>query len=87
MKVKNLVIERRPSYDDNYPNMLVGQVQLEGEKGKMEVILSNGTLARIFALVKEDVRKTAEYNASQSNDAIEQAENEMPLLNGETIEV
>lgn len=80
MKVENLLIERKSSYDDNYPNMLVGLVQIQGEHGKMEVKLTNGVVAQIFALVKTDVQKVADYNASQATAAITEAENEMPLL-------
>ena len=80
MKVENLVIERRPSYDNDYPSLLVGLVQIQGLHGKMEVKLSNRTVSQIFSLIKSDVQKTAEYNASQVSDAIEEAENEMPML-------
>jgi hypothetical protein len=80
MKVVNLVIERKPSYDSDYPNMLVGIVQIQGEHGKMEVKLSNQIVSQIFALVKDDVQRVANYNASQATYAVEEAENEMPLL-------
>ena len=80
MKVENLNIERKPSYDDNYPNMLIGLVQIQGEHGKMEVKLANKTVSAIFALIKDDVQKTANYNASQVENAVENAENETPLL-------
>lgn len=84
MKVENLMIDRRPSYDDDYPNMLVGVVQIRGEHGKMEVKLSNKTVSQIFALIRSDVQKTADYNASQAGEAIEQAENEMPMLEAQS---
>ena len=77
MKVKNLVIER-PSYPDNAP--LEGQVQMGGLNGKMEVKLSPQTIASIFTQVKHDVEKTAEYNARQSGEAIDNAEGEAKLL-------
>ncbi len=80
MKVENLVIDRKPSYDNDYPNMLVGIVQIQGLHGKMEVKLSNKTVSQIFSLIKEDVQKTATYNANQVGDAIDEAENETPLL-------
>lgn len=80
MKVENLVIERKPAYDDAYPNMLVGLVQIQGEHGKMEVKLTNKIVAAIFALVKSDVQRTADYNAAQAGLAISEAENEMPLI-------
>jgi hypothetical protein len=80
MKVENLIIERRASYDQDYPNMLVGLVQMKGEHGKMEVKLSNLVVSRIFELIKADVQRVADYNASQSSHAIEEAENEAPAL-------
>ena len=80
MKIENLHIERRPSYDDDYPNMLAGVVQIQGEQGKMEVKLSNKVVSQIFGLIKDDVQRTADYNASQVSTAVENAENEAPLL-------
>ena len=80
MKVENLVIERKASYDNDYPNMLVGLVQIKGEHGKMEVRLSSCVVCKIFALIKEDVQKVADYNSSQASEAVSEAENETPLL-------
>ena len=76
MKIQNLLIERKPQYDTEYPNMLVGLVQLQGQNGKMEVKLSNSTLAEIFALIKQDVQRVAKTNASQVGHAIDEAVNE-----------
>ena len=53
MKVQNLVVERKSSYDDDYPSMLVGIVQIVGDNGKMEVKLSNSSVAKIFSIIKE----------------------------------
>lgn len=80
MKVVNLLIERKPSYDSDYPNLLVGIVQIQGEHGKMEVRLSSQIVSQIFALVKNDVQRVANYNASQAAHAVGEAENELPLL-------
>ena len=80
MKVRNLLIERRENYATEYPNQIVGLVQIEGEHGKMEVKLTNGAIAEIFALIKKDVQKVANYNASQAGDAITEAGAEMNLL-------
>jgi hypothetical protein len=77
MRVENLLIER-PSYPDNSP--LQGQVQMSGLNGKMEVKLAPQTIAAIFSLVRSDVEKTAEYNARQSGEAIDNAEGECKLL-------
>ena len=80
MKVRNLLIERRESYASEYPSQIVGLVQIEGEHGKMEVKLSNGAIVAIFALIKKDVQKVADYNASQAGDAIKEAGAEVNLL-------
>ena len=80
MKVINLHIEKKQSYDDKYPNEIVGLVQIEGEHGKMEVKLSSRVVADIFSLIKTNVQKVADYNASQVSDAVENAQNDMVLL-------
>lgn len=80
VKVENLVIERKPSYDADYPSMLVGLVQIKGEHGKIEVRLSSATVSAIFSLIKTDVQRVANYNASQVEHAVAEAESEMPLL-------
>lgn len=79
MKVENLLIERKPTYSDTI-NPLEGIVQIQGEHGKMEVKLSSAIIAHIFKLVKDDVQRVADYNASQSGQAIEEAQGEMKLL-------
>ena len=85
MKVKNLSIERKESYDSDYPSQLVGLVQIQGEHGKMEVKLSNSVISKIFALIKDDVQRVADYNASQSGHAIEEAEGEVKLIEQEPV--
>ena len=80
MKVENVVIERKPNYDEDYPNMLVGLVQIKGEHGKMEVKLSNQVVSDILNLIKADVQRVANYNASQAEHAVSEAANEKPLL-------
>lgn len=80
MKIKNLRIERKESYDPDYPNQLVGLVQIAGEHGKMEVKLSSACVADIFALIKSDVVRVSKYNAEQSGQAVDEAEGELKLL-------
>ena len=80
MKVERLLIEKKPSYDDNYPNMLCGLVQLLGEHGKQEIKLSSSVVSAIFNIIKEDCQRVAEYNASQTSHAIEEAGSEQALL-------
>jgi hypothetical protein len=80
MKVENLIIERKPNYDTDYPNQLVGLVQIKGEHGKMEVKLSNDVVGKIFALIRDDVQRVANYNSSQSGFAVDEvaAEHMLP---------
>ena len=80
MKVDNLKINRRASYDSEYPNQLVGIVQIHGEHGKMEVKLSNVSVGKIFAIIKEDVTRTAKYNAGQAEHAIDDVGGEIKLI-------
>jgi ribosomal protein L15 len=80
MKVKNLVIERREQYDQEYPNQLVGLVQILGDHGKMEVKLSSSTIIGIFELIADDVEKVAKYNSSQAKAAVEEAGSEVRLI-------
>lgn len=71
MKVVSLSIEKRQNYDSEYPNEIVGLVQIAGETGKMEVRLTPKTVSAIFRLCKEDVQRTANYNAEQASAAVE----------------
>ena len=87
MKIQNLLIERKPQYDAEYPNMLVGLVQLQGQNGKMEVKLSNSTISEIFSLIKQDLQRVAKQNASQVTHAIEEAENEGRLEHIEEVDL
>jgi len=80
MKIKNLHIERKEAFDPNYPNQLVGLVQLQGPHGKTEVKLSSLTVSDIFKLIKEDVQHVANYNASQASSAVDEAQGEALLL-------
>lgn len=76
MKLVSLHIERRPSYDDDYPNQMVGTVRLEGTTGKMEVVLSNPVLAEIFTILRANVQSIASRNAAQVANAVDVVNNE-----------
>jgi hypothetical protein len=66
MRVLSLEVKKRESYDSEYPNEIVGVVQIVGETGKMEVRLHPKTVCEIFKLCREDVQRVANYNASQA---------------------
>ena len=79
MKVESLNIERRQSYDTDYPNMLIGMVCIKGEHGKMDVKLTNRCVSKIFKVIRDDVQRVADYNASQASEAVTEAEHEPEL--------
>lgn len=80
MRVASLNIEKRESYVSEYPNEIVGIVQIVGSTGKMEVKLSSKTVSAIFNLVKEDVQRVANYNAQQASEAVEEASNQLTIV-------
>jgi len=82
MKVVSVDIRRRESYDSEFPNQMVGMVNLKGENGSMEVKISNTVLASIFTLIKKDVARVAEDNSKQASNAIEEAAAEGLLIEG-----
>lgn len=79
MKILSLEIAKRGSYDSEYPNEIVGVVQIVGDTGKMEVKISPKTIAKIFRMCKDDVQKVADYNASQASAACDNAADTMDL--------
>lgn len=79
MQVEALNIERRPSYDNEYPNQLVGLVKLKGVAGTQEIVLSPGALSRVFGVVASEVQDTARRNAEQVKRGMQDAV-DMPLL-------
>lgn len=85
MKVKSLEIRKRENYDSEFPNEIVGIVEIQGETGRMEVRLFPKTVADIFRLCKEDVQRVAIYNASQASEACETAADhlELQIVSGE----
>lgn len=81
MRVDSLSVERRPSYDSEFPNQLVGMVDLKGTNGSQKIKLSNESLSKIFKVIAEDVQRTAIENANLTRRGIADATAE-PLLVG-----
>lgn len=81
MKVESLKVEQRPSYDDHYPNQLVGTVTLKGDLGQQVVKLSNSALSKIFGVIAAEVQDTARRNAEAVVRGMQDAVDE-PLLIG-----
>lgn len=82
MKIDNVTIRRHESYSE-YPNQMVGTVQLSGEHGKMEVKMSPAVIANIFSIIRADVQRVANYNASQAAQAVDDAGAEQLLIEQE----
>jgi hypothetical protein len=81
MRVESLTVERRPSYDSEYPSQLVGLVELKGLNGSQKIKLSNESLSKIFKVIADDVQRTAVENAALTRRGISDATTE-PLLAG-----
>lgn len=86
MQIESLEVQRRPSYDSEYPNMLVGVVKLKGHLGTQEVRLSNESLSQIFATIRDDVVKTAKKNAGETSRAMSDATAEALVQNNSKVE-
>ena len=86
MQVESLSVERRPSYDAEYPGMLVGLVRLKGSNGSQEIRLSNESLSKIFKAIAEDVQQTAVQNAALTKRGMADATAEPLLAASRTVE-
>ena len=85
MQIKSLDISRRPSYDSDYPNQLVGTVELVGTNGAMKLVLSHGALSRIFGVIATEVQDTARANANATRRGMEDAIHEPLALEAQNI--
>ena len=79
MQIESLSIERRPSYDSDYPNQLVGLLKVKSNLGSQEIRVSNKGLAAIFQLLTEEICGTARENAARVKGAMTEAMHE-PLI-------
>ena len=87
MQIKSLEIARRPSYDSDFPNQLVGTVELCGPNGAMKIVLSPGALSRVFGVIAAEVQETARANAVAARRGMEDAMNEPLALTAQIIPV
>lgn len=85
MQIKSLDISRRPSYDSDYPNQLVGTVELVGTNGAMKIVLSPNALSRVFGVIAAEVQDTARANANATRRCMEDAIHEPLALEAQTI--
>lgn len=87
MKVESLEVSRRPSYDSDFPNQLIGTVRLKGPAGETTIVLSNMALSKIFGVISAEVSKTASQNASQVASGMENAAHEALVIESSKVEL
>lgn len=78
MKVTRLEIRRQESYETD-AGQLKGIVTLTGSAGQQSLVLSLGSIARIFEVIKEDAVTQAKMQAKAADRALQDAADE-PLL-------
>lgn len=78
MKVTRLEIKRQESYESD-AGQLKGIVTLTGTAGQQSLVLSPGSISRIFEVIKEDAVAQAKMQAKAADRALQDAVDE-PLL-------
>lgn len=78
MKVTRLEIRRQESYETD-AGQLKGIVTLTGTAGQQSLVLSAGSISRIFEVIKEDAVAQAKMQAKTADRALQDAADE-PLL-------
>ncbi len=78
MKVTKLEIKRQESYEAD-AGQLKGIVTLTGTAGQQFLVLSPGSISRIFEVIKEDAVAQAKTQAKAADRALQDAADE-PLL-------
>lgn len=86
MQVESLDVQRRPSYDTQFPNQLVGVVKLTNSQGSQEIRLSNAALSSIFNVITAEVLETAKRNARDVSIGMSNATSEPLLLSASKVE-
>ena len=80
MKVTRLEIKRQESYEPD-AGQLKGIVTLTGTAGQQSLVLSPGSVSRIFEVIKGDAMAQAKMQAMAADRALRDAADE-PLLIG-----
>lgn len=78
MKVTELRIKRQESYESD-AGQLKGIVTLTGSAGQQSLVLSPGSIARIFEVIRGDAVTQARMQAKAADRALQDAADE-PLL-------
>ena len=79
MKVTRLEIKRQESYETD-AGQLKGIVTLTGAAGQQSLVLSPGSLSRIFEVIREDAVAQAKMQAKAADRALQDAADEPMLL-------
>ena len=78
MQVTRREIKRQESYEPD-AGQLKGIVTLTGTAGQQSLVLSAGSISRIFEVIKEDAVAQAKVQARSADRALQEAADE-PLL-------
>lgn len=79
MKLKKLEIRRTESYDTK-PLTLQGLVTLQGETGQQDIVLSSGAISRLINIIADEVVVSARNNARMVANSMQEASDEILLL-------
>ena len=85
MKITELRIKRQESYESD-AGQLKGIVTLTGANGQQTLVLSSGSISRIFEIIKEDVISQAKLQAKFTERAVQEAIDEPLLLASSEVE-
>lgn len=84
MKVTQLEIKRQESYEPD-SGQLKGIVTLTGAAGKQSLVLSAGSISRIFEVIREDAVAQAKAQAKSADRALQEAVDEPLLLDASEV--
>lgn len=84
MKVTQLEIKRQESYQPD-PGQLKGIVTLTGDAGQQSLVLSAGSISRIFEVIREDAVAQARAQAKSADRALQEAVDEPLLLDASEV--
>ena len=84
MKVTRLEIKRQGPYEHD-AGQLKGIVTLTGAAGQQSLVLSAGSISRIFEVIREDAVAQAKAQAKSADRALQEAVDEPLLLDASEV--
>ena len=84
MKVTQLEIKRQEPYGRD-AGQLKGIVTLTGDAGQQSLVLSAGSISRIFEVIREDAVAQAKAQAKSADRALQEAGDEPLLLDASEV--